>query len=120
MKTYTTRKIPSSSSSSSSSAGPATIHVPLGRFLVANPVVFRGAKSCKSIAIHFRIDGVLVASPDFRVLAAAPNWLLFDYVVRVSISGGILDDQGSGLWACKKCKGGRCLNGATTLGFTNS
>ncbi|XP_027119269.1 polygalacturonase isoform X2 [Coffea arabica] len=37
----------------------------------------------------------------------------------VSIRGGILDGQGTGLWGCK-ASGKNCPTGTTTLGFTNS
>ncbi|KAL4284273.1 hypothetical protein GQ457_16G023990 [Hibiscus cannabinus] len=93
----------------------ATIYVPPGRFLLRN-VVFRG--QCKNNAIVFRIDGTLVAPSDYKVLGTG-NWLLFEHVNGVSVYGGILDGQGTGLWACKR-SGKGCPSGATSLGFSNS
>ncbi|KAK8512125.1 hypothetical protein V6N12_031853 [Hibiscus sabdariffa] len=89
----------------------ATIYVPPGRFLLRN-VVFRG--QCKNNAIVFRIDGTLVAPSDYKVLGTG-NWLLFEHVNGVSVYGGILDGQGTGLWACKK-SGKGCPSGATVSG----
>ncbi|KAK8518198.1 hypothetical protein V6N12_017355 [Hibiscus sabdariffa] len=86
----------------------ATIYVPPGRFLLRN-VVFRGL--CKNNAIVFRIDGTLVAPSDYKVLGTG-NWLLFEHVNGVSVYGGILDGQGTGLWACKR-SGKGCPRGAT-------
>eukprot|EP00261_Vitis_vinifera_P032715 XP_019073958.1 PREDICTED: polygalacturonase [Vitis vinifera] len=77
------------------SASPATIYVPPGRYLLLN-AVFRG---CKNHAITFRIDATLVAPSDYRVIGNAANWLAFQDVTGVSIIGGVLDGQGTGLWA---------------------
>ncbi|GMH29691.1 hypothetical protein Nepgr_031534 [Nepenthes gracilis] len=100
------------------SDSPSTVYVPSGRFLVSSPTVFSG-KDCKSTAITFRIDGSLVAPSDYRVLGNADTWLTFESVTGVTISGGVLDGQGAGLWACKASRGG-CPGGAVTLRFTNS
>ncbi|TYI11236.1 hypothetical protein ES332_A09G197600v1 [Gossypium tomentosum] len=98
------------------SINPATIYVPPGRFLVRN-VVFRG--QCKNNGIVFRIDGTLVAPSDYKVIGSTGNWLFFEHVNGVSIYGGILDGQGTGLWTCKR-SGKGCPSGATSLGFSNS
>ena len=90
------------------SASPATIYVPPGRYLLLN-AVFRG---CKNHAITFRIDATLVAPSDYRVIGNAANWLAFQDVTGVSIIGGVLDGQGTGLWACKR-SGKSCPSGAT-------
>ncbi|PRQ48994.1 putative polygalacturonase [Rosa chinensis] len=67
------------------------------------------------------IDGTLVASPDYRVLGQANNWLGFEGVSGVTIIGGTLDAKGSALWACKlSTKASNCPDGATGLSFTNS
>lgn len=91
------------------SVNPCTIYVPPGRFMLRN-VVFRG--QCKNNAIVFRIDGTLVAPPDYKVIGGAGNWLIFEHVDGVSIHGGILDAQGADLWACKR-SGRGCPSGAT-------
>ena len=90
------------------SASPATIYVPPGRYFLRN-AVFSG---CKNHAITFRIDATLVAPADYRVIGNAGNWLAFEDVTGVSILGGILDGQGTGLWACKN-SGKSCPSGAT-------
>ena len=91
------------------SINPAVIYVPAGSFLLSK-VVFTG--QCKSNAITFEIAGTLVAPSDYRVIGNADNWILFQHVNGVTISGGILDGQGTGLWACKSA-GKTCPTGAT-------
>lgn len=91
------------------SINPATIYVPPGRFLVRN-VVFRG--QCNNNGIVFRIDGTLVAPSDYKVIGSTGNWLLFEHVNGVSVYGGVLDGQGTGLWTCKR-SGKGCPSGAT-------
>ncbi|XP_062088652.1 polygalacturonase-like [Humulus lupulus] len=100
-----------------SSTNPAVVYVPPGRFLLKN-VVFSG--QCKNKAITFRIAGTLVAPTDYRLIGNAANWILFQYVNGVTISGGILDGQGTSLWNCKNSPKTNCPPGATTLGFSNS
>ncbi|WCJ21836.1 Pectin lyase-like superfamily protein [Euphorbia peplus] len=94
----------------------STIYVPNGKFYVSK-VAFLGP--CKNNAIKLRIDGTLVAPSDYKVLGSLGNWLIFEHVDGVTISGGILDGQGTGLWACK-ASGKSCPTGATSLEFTNS
>ncbi|GAB4858941.1 hypothetical protein Ancab_010413 [Ancistrocladus abbreviatus] len=100
------------------SATSSTLYVPAGTFLISSTVVFSG-KTCKFSSITFRIDGTLLAPSDYRVLGSSGTWLSFESVNGVSISGGILDGQGSSLWACK-ASGKSCPAGVTTLGFSNS
>lgn len=92
------------------SAQPASIYVPPGRYLLRK-VEFIGS-DCRNNQITIRIDGTLVAPSDYRVLGNADNWLLFEQVSGVSIYGGTLDGQGTGLWACKG-SGYGCPKGAT-------
>ncbi|KAJ4723873.1 polygalacturonase-like [Melia azedarach] len=99
------------------STAAATIYVPPGRFLLRN-VVFKG--QCKNNDITIRIDGILVAPADYRVIGNSGNWLFFDRVNGVSIYGGVLDGQGASLWACKKSGNKHCPSGATTLGFSSA
>ncbi|XP_065864289.1 polygalacturonase-like [Euphorbia lathyris] len=96
------------------SAKPATIYVPNGKFYVSK-VAFLGP--CNNNAIQLRIDGTLVASSDYS--SSLENWLIFEHVNGVTVSGGILDAQGTGLWNCK-ASGKTCPAGATSLEFTNS
>lgn len=91
------------------SANPTTIIVPKGRFLVGN-LVFQG-NTCKDAPISFRIAGSIIAPGDFRVLARSEQWIMFEHVTDVSIYGGVLDAQGTGLWKCKN-EDGHCPAGA--------
>ncbi|KAF2298274.1 hypothetical protein GH714_021131 [Hevea brasiliensis] len=95
---------------------PATVFVPPGRFFLRN-VVFQGP--CKNNAILVRVDGTLVAPSDYQVIGNAGNWIFFQYVNGVTVSGGVLDGQGPSLWACK-ASSKNCPSGATSLGFSNS
>ncbi|KAF2325597.1 hypothetical protein GH714_030922 [Hevea brasiliensis] len=47
------------------------------------------------------------------------NWLMFEHVDGVTVSGGILDGQGTGLWSCK-ASDKSCPEGATSIEFSNS
>ncbi|KAM7460850.1 hypothetical protein LguiA_028971 [Lonicera macranthoides] len=98
------------------SAKPSSIYVPPGRYLVQKMHL---SGQCKNSAITVRIDGTLVAPSDFRVIGNAGNWILFEGVNGVTVIGGVLDGQGTGLWSCKS-SGKGCPSGATTLGFSNS
>ncbi|CAB4278672.1 unnamed protein product [Prunus armeniaca] len=115
-KTDSTKAFLSAWAKACASVKPIVIYVPAGRFLLRN-VVFRGP--CKNNAITFRIAGTLVAPSNYRVIGNAGNWIFFQQVTGVTISGGILDGQGTALWACK-ASGKSCPSGATTLGFSNS
>ncbi|CAN1288938.1 unnamed protein product [Linum perenne] len=95
------------------STKPVTLYVPKGRFLTRS-IELKGP--CKNNAIFIRIDGTLVAPSDIWAIGNNPNWIGFQYVNGVTISGGILDGQGAGLWACKTARR-KC---PTTLGFSFS
>ncbi|KAF2325594.1 hypothetical protein GH714_030863 [Hevea brasiliensis] len=92
------------------------VYVPKGRFFLRK-VAFQGP--CKNNAIVLRIDGTLVAPSDYKVIGSSGNWLIFEHVQGVTVSGGTLDGQGTGLWSCK-ASGKSCPAGATSLEFTNS
>ncbi|KAE9597327.1 hypothetical protein Lal_00007398 [Lupinus albus] len=100
------------------STTPALIHVPQGRFMIGSGATFRGP--CANKAISIKIDGTLAAPSDYHVIGNTGNWLHFDHVTGVSISGGVLDGQGSALWGCKNSAKSTCPTGATTLTFSNS
>ncbi|GAB4858927.1 hypothetical protein Ancab_010400 [Ancistrocladus abbreviatus] len=100
-------------------AGKSTIYIPAGRFFVGRPVVFSG-NYCKCRGITVRLLGSLVAPSDYRAIGNSVIWLSFEFVSGVTFSGGTLDGQGAGLWACKRSGDGGCPGGATSLGFTNS
>ncbi|KAB1218174.1 Polygalacturonase [Morella rubra] len=115
-KTDSTRAFSTAWTLACASVKPADIYVPAGRFYLRQ-VIFNGP--CKNNAIRIRIDGTLVAPSNYMVLGNGGNWLLFRAVNGVTISGGILDGQGTGLWACKN-SGKSCPDGASTLQFSNS
>ncbi|XP_075661188.1 polygalacturonase-like [Castanea sativa] len=115
-KTDSTQAFVSAWTKACASVKPAVIYVPAGRFYLRQ-VVFSGP--CKNNAIIMRIVGTLAAPSDYRVLGNTGKWLAFEYVDGVTISGGVLDGQGTGLWACK-ASGNSCPSGATTLEFSIS
>ncbi|XP_038887074.1 polygalacturonase-like [Benincasa hispida] len=99
-----------------SSSVPATIYVPNGVFYVQSGN-FNGP--CKNNAITILIDGTLMASSDIQVLAQTESWISFKDINGLSISGGVLDGQGIGLWNCKH-SGQSCPDGATNLLISNA
>ncbi|KAI5583137.1 hypothetical protein POPTR_007G144200v4 [Populus trichocarpa] len=115
-KTDSTKAFAAAWSQACASTQPATISVPKGSFALGQ-VRFQGP--CKNNAISIRIDGTLVAPSDYGVLGRTKNWLIFEHVNGVTISGGTLDGQGAGLWSCKN-SGKDCPSGATSLEFSNS
>ncbi|XP_065864312.1 polygalacturonase-like [Euphorbia lathyris] len=94
----------------------AAIKVPSGRFLVSK-IEFKGP--CNNTAISVSVEGTLVAPSDYWVLGDAGYWLIFQYVDGITLSGGVLDAQGSSLWSCKSSSK-NCPSGATSLTFSNS
>jgi polygalacturonase len=108
-KTDSTRAFLAAWTQACASVSPATIYVPAGRFYLRK-VAFNGP--CKNTAILIRIDATLVAPSDYNVLGNSGSWLAFSHVKGVTLSGGILDGQGTGLWACK-ASGKGCPTGAT-------
>ncbi|CAL5391471.1 unnamed protein product [Camellia sinensis] len=111
-KTDSTKSFLSAWDAACASANPTTIYVPPGRYLL-HKAKFYG-EQCKNTAITIRIDGTLVAPSDYRAIGNGGSWLIFEKVSGVSIFGGTLDGQGTGLWACK-ASGEACPTGATTL-----
>ncbi|OAY45597.1 hypothetical protein MANES_07G074900v8 [Manihot esculenta] len=98
------------------SSEPASLYVPSGRFSLGK-VTFQGP--CKNSAILITIDGTLVAPSDYSAIGHEKNWLMFEHVDGVTVSGGILDGQGTALWSCK-ASGKSCPSGATSIEFSNS
>ncbi|KAF7846752.1 hypothetical protein BT93_L3804 [Corymbia citriodora subsp. variegata] len=115
-KTDSSKAFLSAWASACGSTSAATVYVPQGRFLVRS-ASFNGP--CKNSAITVRIDGTLVAPSDYNVNGNGGNWIVLMHVTGVSVIGGTLDGQGTGLWACK-LSGKSCPTGATNLEITNS
>ncbi|KAJ8755456.1 hypothetical protein K2173_019254 [Erythroxylum novogranatense] len=95
---------------------PATISVPKGRYLLKE-TDFIGP--CMNHAIRFHISGTLLAPSDYWALGNVDHWIAFQNVVGVTVVGGILNGQGTGLWNCK-ATGKNCPVGTTSLVITNS
>ncbi|KAI5578109.1 hypothetical protein POPTR_008G010700v4 [Populus trichocarpa] len=115
-KTDSTKAFAAAWSQACASTKPATLYVPKGIFSLSQ-VIFQGP--CKNNAILVSVAGSLVAPSDYGLIGGAKNWLVFEHVNGVTLSGGTLDGQGAGLWSCKK-SGKSCPSGATSLEFSNS
>ncbi|CAN1288914.1 unnamed protein product [Linum perenne] len=100
------------------STRPVTLYVPKGRFLIERSMELKGP--CNNNAIFIRIDGTLVAASDIWAIGNNPNWIGFQHVDGLTISGGFLDGKGAPLWSCKMSDTKHCPTGATTLGIWNS
>ena len=93
----------------SASMQPATIYVPAGKFALGQ-VIFIGPCSNK---VNVMLIGTLVAPSDYTVLGNKAYWVVFQHVDGLTVSGnGILDGQGTSLWAWK-ASGKSCPLGAT-------
>lgn len=88
------------------------IYVPQGRYLLASPAFW--GQNCKNKDTTIKIDGTLVAPSNYQVIGNNGNWLKFERVNGLKISGGTFDGQGAALWACKN-SGKTCLSGATVF-----
>jgi polygalacturonase len=61
-----------------------------------------------------QIDGTLVAPFGYTGSASSGGeWIVFDHVDGLTVSGGTLDGRGESLWACKAAGHGGCPDGAT-------
>ncbi|XP_022748126.1 probable polygalacturonase At2g43860 [Durio zibethinus] len=74
------------------SADSTLINVSKGRYLPGS-IAFKG--QCKSPQITIKIDGIMVAPADYRVLGKSGNWLSFEGVSHVSIICGAPTSQES-------------------------
>ncbi|XP_071720542.1 polygalacturonase-like, partial [Rutidosis leptorrhynchoides] len=99
------------------SVKPVTLYVPKGKYMVG-ALQFNGP--CKNGAITIRIDGTLVAPSNYFLLGNKQVWLRLYHVSGVTIVGGTLDGQGTGLWACKASNSKNCPAGASSLEILNS
>ncbi|KAL9237541.1 hypothetical protein vseg_012076 [Gypsophila vaccaria] len=103
---------------------PPTIYVPQGQYLIGRDLSFSG-RNCRPMfdnrGIVIRIEGMLVAPDDYMALGPTGRaWISFESVSGLTISGGSLDANGRGLWACKTNKENKCPKGKTTLSITKS
>lgn len=93
------------------------IYVPQGRYLLANAAFW--GQNCKNKDTTIKIDGTLVAPSNYNVIGNTGNWLKFERVNGLKISGGTFDGQGANLWTCKT-SGKSCPNGATVCPISYS
>ena len=94
---------------------PATIYVPAGKFALGQ-VIFIGPCYNK---VNVMLIGTLVAPSDYRVLGNKAYWVVFQRIDGLTVSGyGILDGQGTSLWACKSSRKS-CPLGATVCEIFN-
>ena len=94
---------------------PATIYVPAGKFALGQ-VIFIGPCYNK---VNVMLIGTLVAPSDYRVLGNKAYWVVFQRIDGLTVSGyGILDGQGTSLWACKSSRKS-CPSGATVCEVFN-
>ncbi|KAL6842756.1 hypothetical protein ACP4OV_027600 [Aristida adscensionis] len=99
---------------------PATVYVPKGHFLLRH-AAFCGP--CFS-RITVQINGTLVAPSGHAgrgdTAGGGDEWIVFDHVDGLTVSGGTVDGRGEALWACKAARRGGCPYGATSLTVLNS
>ncbi|GJM93855.1 hypothetical protein PR202_ga10447 [Eleusine coracana subsp. coracana] len=93
---------------------PATVYVPKGSFLLSH-AAFSGP--CSSSRVTLEIDGTLVAPSGYT---GGDEWIMFDHVDGLTVSGGTVDGRGASVWACKAAGHGSCPNGATSVMVLNS
>ena len=114
-KTDSTQAFVSAWTKACASVSPAIIYVPAGRFYLGQ-VIFIGPCSNK---VNVMLIGTLVAPSVYTVLGNKAYWVLFQHVDGLTVSGnGILDGQGTSLWACKS-SGKSCPLGATVCDIFN-
>lgn len=93
---------------------PATVYVPNGRFLLSR-AAFTGPCSSR---MTLQIDGTLVAPSGYTSRGGSSDrwdddWIVFDHIDGLTVSGGTVDGRGESLWACKAAGNGGCPRGAT-------
>uniref|UniRef100_J3L210 Exopolygalacturonase n=2 Tax=Oryza brachyantha TaxID=4533 RepID=J3L210_ORYBR len=101
------------------STEPATVLVPNGQFLVSH-AAFAGPCSGR---MTVQIDGTLVAPSGYTGGGSSGGegeWIVFDHVDGLTVSGGTLDGSGESLWACKAAGHDGCPDGATSMKVLNS
>ncbi|KAL6614883.1 hypothetical protein ACP70R_037153 [Stipagrostis hirtigluma subsp. patula] len=98
---------------------PAAVYVPKGHFLLRH-AAFTGPCFGR---MTVRIDGTLVAPSGYTGRGSTggrDEWIVFDHVDGLTVSGGTVDGRGEALWACKAAGHGGCPGGATSLTVLNS
>ncbi|KAL5222380.1 hypothetical protein ABZP36_027093 [Zizania latifolia] len=83
----------------------ATVYVPNGEFLVSH-VAFSGPCVGRTTV---QIDGTFVAPSGYT----GGEWIVFEHLDGLTVSGGTFDGRGESLWACKAAGNGGCPDGAT-------
>uniref|UniRef100_A0A0D9V8U9 Exopolygalacturonase n=1 Tax=Leersia perrieri TaxID=77586 RepID=A0A0D9V8U9_9ORYZ len=99
----------------------ATVRVPPGNYLLAQPATFLGP--CAAAAVTFSLDAnaTLLAPPRYAWESPTGRWITFESVVGLTFTGGTLDGRGAALWQCKGTQPrGHCPTGASSLTISNS
>ncbi|XP_044485379.1 polygalacturonase-like [Mangifera indica] len=98
-----------------------TMVIPKGKTFLVYPITFAGP--CKSSNINIKLSGVVKAPEDFRAWEATKmgEWLVFDGVSGLNITGnGLIEGNGKSWWdnSCKLNPKKGCTKLApTALGF---
>ncbi|BAB21092.1 polygalacturonase precursor-like [Oryza sativa Japonica Group] len=117
-RTDASRALASAWSAACRSPEPATVYVPDGEFFVSHSAF---AGPCSGGRMTVQIDGTLVAPSGYTGSASSGGeWIVFDHVDGLTVSGGTLDGRGESLWACKAAGHGGCPDGATSMKVLNS
>ncbi|KAL5997965.1 hypothetical protein ACLOJK_008899 [Asimina triloba] len=117
-KTDATQAFLQAWSAACTSTQPTTFLVPARNKYLLGPVELKGP--CNNTGITIRIEGILVAPPDYRQMQSEDYWIRFSNVQGVSVIGGYLNGQGLRLWACKAAAAPNCPSGTTSLAFFDS
>ncbi|XP_039125946.1 exopolygalacturonase-like [Dioscorea cayenensis subsp. rotundata] len=81
--------------------GKPRVVIPEGVFLI-RPLVLRGP--CKSHKMHVHVEGVVKAPINITVFKNKKEWILFQHVERVIVSGyGKFDGRGAFAWPLNQC-----------------
>ncbi|CAL4886203.1 unnamed protein product [Urochloa decumbens] len=79
-------------------AGAVTLVVPAGTYYIG-PVQFHGP--CKASTLTFQLQGTLKAATDLKRFGN--DWIEFGWVNGLTVTGGVIDGQGSSSWPFNKC-----------------
>ncbi|KAK9983733.1 hypothetical protein SO802_033258 [Lithocarpus litseifolius] len=82
-----------------SGGGPARLVFPKGTY-VTGPVVFAGP--CKASKITVEVQGTIKATTDISEYTS-PEWILFESISGLTLTGGIFDGRGETAWKYNDC-----------------
>ena len=82
-----------------SDGGPARLVFPKGTY-VTGPLVFAG--KCKASKITVEVQGTIKATTDISEYSS-PEWILFESISGLTLTGGIFDGRGETVWKYNDC-----------------